>query len=397
MFYWIWLKRVLLSPRNIFQFSTIFSLLSLILGVASLTTAVLAINGFSLGLEKAIVDMSGHIIVSSENHTTQEEIFEKLSPYDRFIKYKLSFLSSEALMLHSKNFKAVLIEGIEDSQLIRHKFLKKRLLKGSFKNFQNGLIVGKSLSEELNLKVGSSASLVISDASDFYFSRKPKNFLVQAIGDFGRYDFNSRYILMPLSFLQTLSHKKDQVSGVRLWLKEGSKAMELSVRMNKKMRDYKVVFWKDLDRNFFEVINMDKKIIFLVLLILIFAAGFNVSSSLFIQVFKRTKDISTLKSLGSTAAFIRNLFLLHGLVLGVVGVGLGLLLGWGICYGLIFLQDQFHFIPEQVYQVNTILLEWKLKDFLFIGISSFVVIFVSSLSPAKKAYKMSVTKGLSYR
>ena len=398
MFYWLWLKRVLLAPRNIFQFSTLFSLFSLILGVASLTTAVLAINGFSLGLEKAIVDMSGHVIIHSEENKNQEQVLDDISSYDHLIKNKISFLSSEGLILHSKKFKGLFIEGVEDSELMSSQFLQNRILTGEIKNSKDFLIIGKSLAGELHLDIGSSAPLIISGDAGSYFSRKQKIFKIGAIADFGRYDFNSRYVLMPLSALQSLEKKEKEISGIRLWLKNGDEAEILSQRMNKKLsaKNYTVSSWKDLDRNFFEIINTDKKIIFLVLLILILAAGFNISSSLFIQVFKKTKDISILKSMGGKQTFIRNLFLLNGLVIGLVGIGLGLLMGSGVCYYLIFLQDKWNFIPEEIYQVNKIVLQWKIEDFLFVFISSLVVVLLSSLIPARRAYKLSVKKGLSY-
>ncbi len=398
MFYWLWLKRVLLAPRNIFQFSTLFSLFSLILGVASLTTAVLAINGFSLGLEKAIVDMSGHIIVSLEQNQTQEQVLDDISYYDKVIKNKMAFLSSDGLVLHEKQFKGLFIEGIEDSKLVNSEFLQNRILKGKIKKSKDFLIVGKSLAKELNLNIGSSVPLILSGGTDAYFSRKQKIFKVGAIGDFGRYNFNSRYVLMPLSSLQSLAKKSGKISGIRLWLKNSNRAEALSQKMNKRMakKKYNIYSWKDLDRNFFEIINMDKKIIFLVLLILILAAGFNVSSSLFIQVFKKTRDISILKSMGGTKSLIRNLFLLNGLILGFVGTCLGLLIGWSVCYGLIYLQDRWNFIPEEIYQVNKIVLQWKGQDFLFIFISSLVVVLLSSFIPARRAYKMDVKKGLSY-
>ncbi len=398
MFYWLWLKRILLTPRNIFQFSTLFSLLSLILGVASLTTALLAVNGFSLGLEKAIVDMSGHIIVSLEKDKTQEQVVNDISPYNHLIKDKMVFLSSEGLILHSKQFKGLFIEGVEDDKWRHSQFLQNRILEGSIKNSKDFLIVGKSLAKELDIDVGSSVPMILSGDTSSYFSRKQKLFKVGAIGDFGRYDFNSRYVLMSLSSLQSLEKQDEKISGIRLWLKNSREADTLVQEMKEKLKrkGYIIYSWKDIDRRFFEIINMDRKIIFLVLLILIFAAGFNVSSSLFIQVFKKTKDISILKSMGAKPSFIRNLFLLNGFILGFVGTCLGLLLGWAICYGLIFLQDQWNFIPEEVYQVNKFVLQWKVQDFLFIFISSLIVVLFSSFAPARRAYKLNVKEGLSY-
>ena len=144
------------------------------------------------------------------------------------------------------------------------------------------------------------------------------------------------------------------------------------------------------------MIESDKKIIFLVLLILIVSAGFNVSSSLFIQVFKRTKEISILKAMGVRKGVIRNLFLLNGFILGFFGSVLGIIFGLLIFGLLVFLQNQWSFIPAQSYQISEIAWSWSFFDLLQIFLVSLFVIVLSSVLPARRAYKMNVKRALSY-
>ena len=151
-----------------------------------------------------------------------------------------------------------------------------------------------------------------------------------------------------------------------------------------------------MERDFFKVIEMDKKIIFFVLLILIFAAGFNVSGSLFVNVFKRTREISILKAMGAGKGLIASLFLMEGLVLGGVGAIAGLFLGWSICRGLLELQNKWNFIPLDIYQVNEIILRVKGTDVLVILTVTIAVSFLASLAPALRAYNMNVTEGLAW-
>ena len=143
------------------------------------------------------------------------------------------------------------------------------------------------------------------------------------------------------------------------------------------------------------MIESDKKIIFFVLFILIVAAGFNISSSLFVQVFRRTKDISVLKAMGAKKKLIRNLFLLNGLILGFFGSIMGISTGLFICYLLIFAQNKWRFIPAKVYQINEIVWNWQSTDLFLIFIVSLAVVILSSLLPAGRAYKMDVKAGLS--
>ena len=383
--------------KYIFQFSSLFSLLSLVLGIASLTTALLFINGFSLGLEKAIVDMSGHVIVVIKEEKHKREILESLSPYDKFIETKSLFLSSEALVLDSKKFQPLMIEAIEDKHIQNSDFLDNRILKGKMQASKDFILIGKALSEQMNLQVGSSLPIIVFDKEQSYFSRKKQTFKVGAIADFGRYDFNSRYVITSLSNLQNLKEKTNQVVGARLWLKDKNQAEFVTALMNDSLENnYEAYSWKDLDRNFFEVIEADKKIIFFVLFILILAAGFNVSSSLFVQVFQKTKVIGILKSMGAKESLIRNIFILQSLVIGFIGVLLGMVLGWFLSLLLIELQNKMGFIPQEVYQVNQIVLEWKNSDMAFIFFSSLIVVIISSLIPARRACKLHITEALAY-
>lgn len=410
-FYWLWLKKSLLSFRYIFQFSSLFSFLSLILGIASLTIALLFVNGFSSGLEKSIVDMNGHVVILTDNKKSKTDLLIDISPYRKFIKSQSLFLSSEALALSSTKFQPLIIEAIEDNQLHNSQFLSRRILQGKIRSSKDFILVGKAIAKEMDLKIGSVLPIVVSNDNKSYFSRQKKQFKVGAVADFGRYSFNSRYVVMALSVLQQIKTQKnktsvsmiksndfqEKVSGIRLWLKDGRQSESLAYLIGAQLEEsYQVYSWKDLDRNFFKMIEMDKKIIFFVLLILILAAGFNVSSSLFVQVFKKTKDIGILKSMGAKKALIRNIFILQGFVMGLIGTCLGILLGWIISFILIGLQNKFNFIPEQVHQVNQIVLEWKSWDMMLIFFSSLVVVMLSSLLPARRAYKLNVKEALSY-
>lgn len=396
-FYWLWFKRSLLSLRNLFQWSAMFSLLSLILGVASLTTALLFINGFSSGLERSIVDLSGHVIVISKQDQKSELFLQKLKPYQDFLKGQALFLSSQALAVHSNQFEMLQVESLEDAWYQNSSALKSRLLEGSIKTSENGIVIGQALAKKMNLKINSPLTLVTFQGDSSFFSRKKKTFQVDAIADFGWHKFNLRYVSLPLSTLQKMEGKTSYVSGVRLWLKEGDQSEKIARLINNSWgENYQAYLWKDLNRGFFEAIEMDKKIIFFVLLILIFSAGFNVSSSLFVQVFRQTKDIGILKSMGAKKTLIRNIFILQGLIIGCIGTSLGILLAWLLSFGLVQLQNQLHFIPQEVYKVNQMVLEWDWKDMSLVFFLSLLVVIISSLWPAKRAYQLQVKETLSY-
>ena len=406
--YRLWLNRVLFSSQTLFQFSSLFSLLGLILAVASLTVAIIAFSLFSSSLESVIIDRQGHSSFLSQSALSKAEFLEPLEEYKDYIKNQSFFLRFEGLIVKDQAFKGVFFEALEDHQLKEPNFLKNRLLEGDRNRLSNhSVLLGTELAKKLDLSIGSLVSVMVSE--DLIFSRRQAQFQVDALIDFGRYELNSHLVLMPLSSAKKLGFEK--ISGVKLWFKS-YKALSgtafkkglgypslskwfLSREISKSLSfPHSMSYWEN--DPFFSVISADKKIIFFVLMILIISSGFNVSSSLFIQVFRRTKEISLLKALGISKNSLRNLFLLNALFLGVVGSGLGILLGLLFVFFLVFIQNQWGFLPAQTYQIHNMVWGWNFYDLFLIFFVSLLVIIVSALLPARRAYKMSVKKGLSY-
>ena len=394
-FYWLWLRKLLLSPQALFQFSSFFSLFGLILAVASLTVALLAINSFSAGLQNLLINRQGHILIQLESPTSREEILEDISFYKDHIDKKLFFSSFEAILVKANSFKGVLVEAIEGDKMKDLSFLQNSLLEGSFQNAEKSVFIGKELANLLNLSVGSQVTMVLS--KDSLLSRTRTSLRVGAIMDFGKHDLNSSFVLLTLS--SGLAFNK--LSGVKLWLKDSFKDIEQTQSLSEKMlqalpSSYSVQTWMQADPTFFEIIRSDKKIILFVLFILVIAAGFNVSSSLFIQVFKRTKEINLLRALGVMPSHLSKLFLLNGLILGFIGSLFGILLGLVICWFLIFIQNKWSFLPEESYQIKRMVWEWSVSDLALIFVLSLIVIVLSSVVPARKASQRNIKTALSY-
>ena len=401
MFYRLWLKRIVFSPADVFQVTSLFSIIGLILGVAVLTVALLTVNGFSRSLQKVIVDRNGHLVFLSEEKQPLENFLNKLEIYQSSIRQAVPFLSFTGLASGSGELKGVVFEGLDFSSFTSDLTVQARIIRGQIdlKNSHSFVILGRSLAEDLKVNVGDSIQAVFVESSgQMDLSRKKKSFSVDGIADLGKHDLNSRLVLMPLSTGQQLMGRGDQVSGLRIWLKEDSQTKPIVRTLNYQYGDsgYQAASWMDMERSFFNNINSDKQIIFFVLLILIIAAGFNVSSALFVQVFKRTREISILKALGAGNSVILRIFLLRGLALGLSGAFLGLVLGLIIFRALLFFQQKWRFLPSEVYQVSEIVLHWKTWDLAIIFFSALFVVLLASILPARRACHIPIKKGLTY-
>ncbi len=399
MLYWLWLKRTLLSRRGLFEARPLFSIAGLSLAAAALTAALLVVSGFSASIERAIIGKTGDLSVLSKKPAPRGELFLPMLPHQELVQDQAAFLSFAGMILSKGRFKGAIFEGLDDERFKKDPFLRQRILEGSLEGLPGGepfAVIGRAMAKDLNLRPGSFVSVVaLPEGESLYFSRKRQSFPVGAVADFGRHDFNSRYVLIPLSAAEALLGREGLVSGARFWLKRPDRAAELVRQMRaEKYGCCHIAHWKDTDRWFFKMIEMDKKIIFFVLFIMIIAAGFNVSSALFVHVFRRARDISVLKAAGAAPETVRNIFLLEGLVTGVLGLSLGAAMGWGIVAALIFAQNKWHFIPEEAYQANEIVISADPLDAAALILSSLFVIVLASLIPARRAYNRDIKEGL---
>ena len=401
MFYRLWLKRIIFSPKDVFQVTSLFSVFGLILGVAVLTVALLTVNGFSKSLQKVVVDRNGHLVFLSENKQPLQNFSKKLETYKPSIRQSVPFLSFAGLASNSRELKGVIFEGLDFQSFSSDLTIRQRIIRGKIdlQASNSFVILGRSLAEDLKADVGDLIQTVfVKPSKEMGLSRKKKTFPVSGIADLGKHDLNSRSVLMPLSASQELMGQGDRVSGLRIWLKEDSQTKYLVRTLNYQYGDsgYQAISWMEMEKSFFNNINSDKQIIFFVLLILIIAAGFNVSSALFVQVFKRTREISILKAMGAGNSVILKIFLLRGLALGFFGTFLGLVFGLGIFRFLLFFQQKWNILPSEVYQVSEIVLHWKTWDLAIIFLSALFVVLLASILPARRACHIPIKEGLTY-
>ena len=159
---------------------------------------------------------------------------------------------------------------------------------------------------------------------------------------------------------------------------------------------YAVRDWKLMNKNFLTAIEYEKYVMFFVILIIIIAACFNVANTLFVAVLKRYRDISLLKTLGASPLDIVYLFCLHGLILGVIGLGLGFSLGIAMCWAFEFLQTVYPLLPSDIYKLSFIATEIRTNDVLLISGATLLICFFSTLVPAWRGASLAPVEGLKY-
>ena len=367
------------------------SLIGLTLAVMCLAITMTVMSSYETTLRESLIAHTGHINLIKKDNT--KTVLADIKPYVQDMQV-LPFISAEALALVDGKLSGVLVEGFPLDQVNQVLNLKDRIIEGSFieKPFQ--AIVGRKLAHRFNLKVNSSFYLAVPNKDHL---PQLKKLQVSGIVDLGQHDFNSRYIAVSLKSAKTLLNIPE-LTGFRLLLSSEENLDSTLKRLREHLSSsYWVQDWKYIHKNLFMAIQMEKVIIFIVLLILIIAAGFNMSNQMLLQVLKRFHDIGILKAMGARPIVIIQMFLIRTAAVSILGIILGFLTAILVCYGLFgFYNIWGSLIPSDVYELNKIVLDFRWGDFFNIFVFSTLICLLSSWIPIKKALKLSPCEGLRF-
>lgn len=401
-----WLYRKFIFQKKIFtEPTTLFSLFGITLGVAFLVVSMAGFSGFTESLKSSIIDVSGDINVFKRGGRIDDPdaIAKEIKAVSPDIKELLGFVQLEVLIANKGKISAVILQGIDWEKGQKIKALSSRVV-SRIKQGDEGVgepaLLGKVVAQRLQLKVGDSFRAIlpqVSKSSKTKVSPKLQSYFVHSIVDFGKYDFNERVVISDIKVTQDLKNMGDKINGFRIRIKDSDQSKVLAEKIQEALGwDYSVRDWSMTNRSLFKAIQYEKMVLFFVMLIMVIAAFFNVSTTLFLGVLRRYSQISVLRALGLKGRDIVVLFCLHGLALGVIGLSGGLILGLFFCWGFEFLQKVYPIMPEDVYRMSNFSTHLRLEDILWVIVATLIICFLSTLAPAFRGARLSPVEGLKY-
>lgn len=401
-----WLFRKFIFQKKVFlEPTTLFSLFGIALGVAFLIVSMAGFSGFTKTLKNSIIDVSGDIVVFKRGGriSKPDEVEKDIKKASQQVVELLPYVQLEALVAHKGQLSAVFLQGIDWEQSEKVLKLQARRL-SEMKKGESGLgepaYVGKVVAQNLKLKVGDSFKTIIpkvSKSSSTEISPQVETFFVQAIIDFGKYEFNERVVITNMTSVQKLAEMSGKINGFRLKIKDSDMAEMEAEKIQEVLGwDYSVKDWSQTNKSLFKAIRYEKTVLFFVMLIMVVAAFFNVSTTLFLGVLRRYSQVSVMRALGLKKRDIVFLFCFNGLVLGGVGLILGLILGYLFCLSFEKVQQIYPIMPEDVYRLSQFATEIQLQDLVWVFVATLLICFLSTLAPAFKGASLSPVEGLKY-
>lgn len=396
--------RYLKAQNKTLKMTVFLSSLGVILGVTCLVLTMSVVSGVQKLIQDSITDLTGHmLVISREKSFDPGELDEKMSKITSEYEKLTPFISSQGIIVNKGEILGIMIHGIQKSTALEVISPNKRVIAGKFsiekKEELYEAAVGKEIAKKLKIKVGDTFQVVVPKPSTEKiqnFNPVVQKFVLSGILDFGKYDYNEKIILTSDKAVQDLLDVgSDDYVGAYLKFDDVEKVPKLSRKVAEELgSDYRVKDWRELNYNFFSAVELEKIVIFIVVLFIVIVASFNVSSSVFVSVLRKFGDISILKTLGASPKFLVQLFVLQGTLMGVVSSLIGIV--FGIILSLVVRYTDLVEVPGDVYKFDHLPIDIRIGDLSAIFVVTVIICFVSSVLPARRGAKLKPVEGLKY-
>ena len=381
-----------IAVRHILErkFQSIFSILGVAIAVTVFIVSLTVSNGLGKNMITSLLTLSPHIQIKSTKGSffnNYGDVIEKTKGI-KDVKAVIPQINSQSIIKFDNFAKGVLAKGMEAENVKND--LKLRIVKGNNNISElNSILIGESLSKEMDLKVGDVLSLVSAE-------NKELKLTVKGIFKTGFLDYDSNLVIIPLRTMQIMGEQGEVATEIGIITGNPQKIEEVEAQVYEKLQNdnFSVISWKTINHNLLNAVQFEKFVLIAILSLLLMIASFAVSVILNMIVREKIKDIGILKSIGYTNSHIRNIFTIEGLIIGVSGMILASILSPVI---LIILKKLFKiFVGNSYYYLEELPLYISVRELSMIYIVAFAVVFISTIYPAARAAKMKPVEALKY-
>lgn len=385
-----------------------FSFLGIMLGVATLIIVMSVMNGFREELMNRILGFNGHLSVQpswgpvlSLNESLLDEIrkvpnVESVAPV----------VEGQVMVSTNLHTQGAMVRGMRAEDFKTRPLLFDNLA-GNFSLFEKeqGVIIGSRLASKLGLRFGDKVNLISPNGNVTAFGTMPrtKAYKMVATFDSGMYEYDANMIFMPMAQAQKFLMQEGNVSQIDIFLKD-QKDLPFTMQNLREVLplNVSVVDWRKSNAAFFNAVEVERNVMFLILTLIIVVAAFNIISGLIMLVRDKTKDIAILRTMGASRRGIMSVFLIDGCFVGVVGSLLGLVLGLSISLNLESIRQWLgslagrDLFSAEVYFLSQLPSKTYASDVILVVCLALGLSFLATLYPSWKASKTDPVEALRY-
>jgi lipoprotein-releasing system permease protein len=377
---------------------TVISVLGVMVGVAALITVIAVMTGFSSYMQDRILGTTSHILVTGVDGISEiDEIMADILD-QKGVVAAAPYVMGQSLLKADGNVTGVVVRGIDPVLEAEVTELAGDMIRGSMAELDDdGIAIGVELARQYGLKTGDTVTLVSPSEISSPFGMVPlmERFSVQGIFDTGMYEYDTSLVLVTTRAAQSFFDMGESVSGIAVKTDDIYMTNEISDQIQKKVGySYWVRDWREMNQNLFSALKLEKITMFIILVLIVVVAAFNIIGTLILVVMEKGREIAILKAMGATRKNIGRIFMLEGLFIGLSGTVLGLALGLILCY--VLANYQFVELPASVYYVTTLPVKVQILDVLAICLAAVTVSFLATVYPARHASLLNPVEILRY-
>ena len=397
--------------NHFISFISMTSMVGIALGVAALIIVLSVMNGFQAELRNRILGVASHIeITEFTNQLSQWPALAAQVQEQPNIKASAPYIMAQGMLSNGQAVQGALIRGVLPSEEDKVADLGKSMKVGKLDDLEPGafnIILGSDLAYTLGINVGEKIVLMAPQGQFTPTGVVPriKQFTVVGLFQIGMYEYDSGLALIHLQDAAKLYRMGDQVSGLRLKIDNLFDAPAMTAELTKSLTPlgaYYITDWTQQHANFFKAIQLEKRVMFIILTLIVAVAAFNIVSTLVMAVTDKRADIAIMRTLGASPRSIMQIFIIQGALIGIIGTFFGAILGIVIALNIDtiipFIENLFQvqFLAKDVYYISELPSKLEWSDTTTIIITSIILSLLATLYPSYKASKINPAEALRY-
>jgi lipoprotein-releasing system permease protein len=394
--------------RGFVSFVALISVLGLMLGVATLVVVLSVMNGFERELRARILSVTSHAMIMGRTGVLPDwRSLQEAAEHEPGVIAAAPYIEAQALLTNKRLVKGAIVRGVLPEEEARATGLGQRLTAGKLTDLTPkgyNVILGAALAKEMRVKVGDSILIVppLATATPAGVAPRMKRFRVVGTFESGMFEYDNTLAIIHMQDAALLYRYGDNITGVRLALEDPLRSGEIVAALETRLGPERFVStdWTRIQQNFFRAIQTTKSMMFIILLMIIAVAAFNIVSTLVMIVKEKQSDIAILRTIGVGPKNVLAMFTIQGVLIGLagtgLGAGLGVLLSFNIESIIHNIERMFgvQFLDASVYKMSDLPAYVEFDDVLHICVVALLMCAMATLYPAWRASRTAPAEAL---